>query len=89
LGIHADCLTGAASPQLVQGIGLGESHADVAVRGHLVVGAVLFMLATLVNNAISVGVVFPNGARFSRQDEVALVFPVSCAGLATPCRAVV
>jgi putative flippase GtrA len=49
---------------------------------YLVVGAVTFILATSVNYALSVRMVFSSGVRFSRPKEVALVFAVSAVGLA-------
>jgi putative flippase GtrA len=49
---------------------------------YLAVGAVTFVLATSVNYALSVRVVFRSGVRFSRRQEIALVFAVSALGLA-------
>ncbi len=49
---------------------------------YLAVGAVTFVLATSVNYALSVRVVFRSGVRFSRWQEIALVFAVSILGLA-------
>lgn len=49
---------------------------------YLAVGAVTFILATSVNYALSVRVVFRSGVRFSRRQEIALVFAVSALGLA-------
>ncbi|HEY7579824.1 MAG TPA: GtrA family protein [Acetobacteraceae bacterium] len=63
-------------------IGLFYLGAGVARWNYLLVGTVSFILATLVNYAISVRVVFHSGARFSRHHEVLLVFLVSLAGLA-------
>ena len=63
-------------------IGLFYLGAGVIGWNYLLVGTVSFTLATLVNYVISVRVVFQSGARFSRHHELALVFLVSCAGLA-------
>lgn len=49
---------------------------------YLLVGAVTFVLATGVNYALSVRVVFQSGVRFARAQEIALVFAVSAIGLA-------
>ena len=49
---------------------------------YLVVGAVTFVIATAVNYALSIKVVFRSGARFRQRDEIALVFGVSTIGLA-------
>ncbi len=63
-------------------IGLFYLGAGVAGWNYLIVGTVSFTLATLVNYLISVRVVFQSGTRFRRSQELALVFLVSCAGLA-------
>ena len=63
-------------------IGLFYLGAGVAGWNYLIVGTVSFTLATLVNYVISVRVVFQSGTRFRRSHELALVFLVSCAGLA-------
>lgn len=56
--------------------------AKVAGFNYLLVGAAGFTLATLVNYLLSVRFVFRSGVRFSRRQEVALVFAVSLVGLA-------
>lgn len=56
--------------------------AKVAGFNYLFVGATGFTLATLVNYLLSVRFVFRSGVRFSRQQEIALVFAVSLVGLA-------
>jgi len=56
---------------LVHGFGLN----------YLAVGAVTFILATSVNYALSIRVVFRSGARFTRRQEIVLVFAVSALGL--------
>lgn len=56
--------------------------AKVAGFNYLFVGAVGFTMATLVNYLLSVRFVFRSGVRFSRHQEVALVFAVSLVGLA-------
>ena len=63
-------------------IGLFYLGAGVARWNYMIVGTVSFTLATLVNYFISVRVVFQSGTRFSRRNELLLVFLVSCAGLA-------
>jgi putative flippase GtrA len=62
-------------------IGLFYLGAGVARWNYMIVGAVSFTLATLVNYFISVQVVFQSGLRFSRLYELLLVFLVSCVGL--------
>ncbi len=49
---------------------------------YLLVGAVGFTVATLVNYVLSIRHVFRSGARFSRKHEVILVYAVSAIGLA-------
>jgi putative flippase GtrA len=73
------CVGGIAA---VVDIGLFYLGAGVIGWNYLIVGTVSFTLATLVNYAVSVRVVFQSGARFSRHHELVLVFLVSCAGLA-------
>lgn len=63
-------------------IGLFYLGAGAMRWNYLLVGTVSFILATLVNYVISVRVVFQSGTRFSRNNEVALVFLVSTIGLA-------
>jgi putative flippase GtrA len=63
-------------------IGLFYLGAGVAGWNYLMVGAVSFTLATVVNYVISIRVVFQSGARFARHHELILVFLVSGAGLA-------
>jgi putative flippase GtrA len=63
-------------------IGLFYLGAGVAGWNYLMVGAVSFTLATVVNYVISIRVVFHSGARFARHHELILVFLVSGAGLA-------
>ena len=63
-------------------IGLFMLFAGALGFPYLRVAAVTFVLATLVNYALSVRFVFVSGERFTRGWEVALVFAVSAAGLA-------
>ena len=49
---------------------------------YLRVAAMTFVIATLVNYALSVRFVFVSGVRFRRRWEIALVFAVSAIGLA-------
>lgn len=56
--------------------------AKLAGFNYLVVGCVGFVLATMLNYALSVRHVFQSGIRFSRRNEVLLVFAVSIVGLA-------
>ena len=56
---------------LVHGVGLN----------YLVGGVITFMVATSVNYALSVRIVFRSGARFERPQEIVLVSVVSAIGL--------
>src|SRR5258708_18315614 len=56
--------------------------AKLAGLNYLIVGCVGFVLATLLNYVLSVRHVFQSGIRFSRRNEVLLVFAVSTVGLA-------
>src|SRR5713226_408177 len=49
---------------------------------YLVVATVGFVIATLVNYALSIRMVFTSGVRFGKRKEIALVYLVSAAGLA-------
>ena len=49
---------------------------------YLVVATIGFVIATLVNYALSIRFVFISGVRFRKHKEIALVYLVSAAGLA-------
>lgn len=79
--------------QVVRYFGVGACAAAVDISlfalfagylgyNYLVVGAITFILATLVNYVLSVRFVFRSGVRFARHHEVMLVFAVSAVGLA-------
>jgi putative flippase GtrA len=63
-------------------IGLFTVFARLLGYDYLIVAGCTFVVATLVNYALSVRHVFKSGARFGRSLEVALVFAVSAMGLA-------
>jgi len=63
-------------------IGLFMLGAQVMGLPYLRVGAVSFILATLVNYFLSIRLVFVSGARFAKRWEIVLVFVVSAVGLA-------
>jgi putative flippase GtrA len=50
---------------------------------YLVIGAIGFIIATLVNYVISIHVVFNSGARFTKNVEITFIYIVSVIGLAT------
>lgn len=62
-------------------IGLFMLGAQVMGLPYLRVGAVSFILATLVNYFLSIRLVFVSGARFAKRWEIVLVFVVSAVGL--------
>ncbi len=62
-------------------IGLFMLGAKVLGLPYLRVGAVSFILATLVNYFLSIRIVFVSGAKFTKRWEVLLVFVVSAIGL--------
>ena len=49
---------------------------------YLVVATIGFVIATLVNYALSIKFVFTSGVRFGKRKEITLVYLVSAAGLA-------
>ena len=78
--------------QMVRYLGVGACAAALDISlfalfagylayNYLAVGALTFMLATLVNYLLSVRFVFRSGVRFARHHEVLLVFAVSVVGL--------
>jgi putative flippase GtrA len=63
-------------------LGLFAAGAKVLQLPYLPVAAGSFVIATLVNYALSVRHVFESGIRFGKRDEIGLVFVVSALGLA-------
>lgn len=63
-------------------LGIFLIFAKICGLQYLLVGAVGFAIATLVNYLLSIRYVFLSGARFTRKQEVILVYLVSAIGLA-------